>query len=367
VHAYLLKQEALEALAGEMCSRDAPPPPPPPLCHPLKWRPGVVEVAEASLAACRAANPQGLSEEVLSMRAKDGREVTFTVDQLEAFYAMRDSMLTEWGYLQAEEFGDEEPAPPPQPRRPLPRAFAAAFDPVLESSALLCFMAWEGLDPAGDLTVKVRLPQEQWEADWNERQRRCRDLSDRTRSLYDSSPPAENVGSGQLVAHFTYLGLQGALPEGATAEPRALSSLGFRRVGAEPRPAPRRGEDLHEALQAGRVAVRDIAGVGFGRESLGIRLVNQTSEPLEIAIRQGTIFQHRDWQHRQNLLVAMDYVVLVPGDGDALKLLSTFCMNSSIASPHGTMELTELYFDDAAALASQGLVWDYFDRCLGGA
>jgi len=122
---------------------------------------------------------------------------------------------------------------------------------------------------------------------------------------------------------------------------------------------------LHDALSSGEVAIEAITGRGFGRDSVILRLLSSSEEDLEITVRQGTIFQHPGWQHRQNLLVCMEYVVMVPAGGLVVKPLSAYSMNSSCASPKGSrMTLTEFYFDDAKVLTSQGLVWDYFDGCF---
>merc|ERR1712194_125486 len=113
----------------------------------------------------------------------------------------------------------------------------------------------------------------------------------------------------------------------------------------------------------GKVSIASASGKSFGEGSVVVTLQNQTLSSLSVVLRQGSIFQHVDWQHRQNLLVMMDYVILLPAEGSVTKQLHTYCMNLTCACSSGNpMSLTDFYFDDAAKLESQGLIWDHFEN-----
>merc|ERR1711957_696362 len=95
-------------------------------------------------------------------------------------------------------------------------------------------------------------------------------------------------------------------------KPMPLKSWGLKSILEAPRPAPRKGDDLHKLLAAGKVSIASASGKSFGEGSVVVTLQNQTLSSLSVVLRQGSIFQHVDWQHRQNLLVMMDYVILLP-------------------------------------------------------
>merc|ERR1719163_2270212 len=112
---------------------------------------------------------------------------------------------------------------------------------------------------------------------------------------------AKARGSGMLLCHFSYLAgkLAGLLPPAffglKPAQERALPKRGI---------APRALE-LFDAVQRGAVAVVRASGHGFGERALHLTL-----ELLEggagcdaVVLLAGTIFQHVDWVHKQNLMV----------------------------------------------------------------
>jgi len=177
------------------------------------------------------------------------------------------------------------------------------------------------------------------------------------------------LSKAQLLLQQTLLLRSGSLLGGAlTGEdvPEPYGRFGLKCIKEMPRPQPRRGSDLHKALASGQVMIDAAIGRGFGKDSLQLALRNRSSDVCQVVIQQGTIFQHVDWQHRQNLLVAVDYVISVPAGGVASKKLMAYCMNLSCACSNGnSMELTEFYFDDLEVLQDQSKVWDHFQRSFG--
>lgn len=379
IERYIANQDALEDRAAEHCPRDSPPEAPPPLCHPLKWREGIEAEARAAYKAFRTANPDGLHQigEDWAMVGKGRAKIVLSWEQHSALRRVRNGMLKEWGCILKEAQDDEEgvyndetgqwepTVDELQPDgRPLPAQFEAAFEDVLRSPHLLGFMIWTGVEPSTEATPRVRRTREEWETAWREHQKHSRALGDAARKLYDTEPLFPGAASGQLIAHFTYLACGQHLKGGEAPAPP--QRFGLKWLAEMPRPRPRRGEDIHEAVSKGRIAIEAATGQGFGANSVRLKIKNMTSQSCEVAIRQGSIFQHADWQHRQNLLVKMDYFVVVPASGVVSKGLHTYCMNWSCASSNGSpVCLTEFYFDDMAKLESQGLVWDHFEVCFG--
>jgi len=420
IAAYMAQQGALEEFAAFNREQDEPPPLlPPPLCHPVKWCEGADTTARAAYDAFRAANPEGLKCEQVaqdldefewSMMGKDGSRVTLDLDEYVAMLTQRNDMLVEWGCclsVEADEGEgyDEVPSAPGSGRfrpdgvplpgsaivltddgRPLPEAYEAAFSPVMHNDRLLAFMLWAGVGPSPEVVAarrevvaarraevveqeerlaRLRLErQAEWEAQWRAEQERLSFLSDAAKKLYDGPLAAKGIASGQIIAHFTYLCLGGTLKGNEELQP--LTRFGLKLASKVQRPAPKRGLDLHKAVADGKVAIEAASGKSFGVGSVTLRLRNDSDQPLEIAVRRGSVFQHIAWEHRQNLLVCVDYVVPLPPAGSALRHLDAYCMNLSCACSSGNpMSLTDFFFDKADVLESQGRVWDHFQQCFG--
>merc|ERR1711924_289294 len=199
----------------------------------------------------------------------------------------------------------------------------------------------------------------EWEARWRERTERRNTLSSKAVAKYDSAQAATHIGSGQIMAHFTYLCLGGELTGDDDLQPH--THFGLRLLSEAPRPPVRRGLDLHEAVSSASLTVSGAHGTSFGTDALELELSNPGPTELDVTVRKGTIFEHVDWQHRQNLMVAIEYRLKVPA-GAIKKKLTAFCMNLSCACSAGNpMMLTEFYFDDSQVLSSQGLVWEHFE------
>jgi len=379
---FMKLQEVLKEEAAENRHQDSPPPPPPHLCHPLKWRDGIEGPAQAALRGFRAANPRGLicadgpvsvdgGSRCWSIRCKDNSKREFNMDEHQALKLQRNSMFEEWGcepvenwydgvgeYEEGEDLTDRIKAL--LPGRPLPEAFLAAFNNVMQDDSFLGFMVWEGIEPSQEVVREVRRQREEWEAAWAQKQQRMGALSAAARKLYDLPMRSSGVESGQLVAHFTYLRLGGILSGKDSLRPS--SDFGLKRFSEEPLRSPQGGHLLQEAVSSGKVTIESVTGTDF---LLRLKLRNNTSDGLEVTIPRGTVFQHVDWEHRQNLMVSVRYVVGVPAGEVVSKQMKAYCMNLTCACSEGNpMALTDFYCDDAGVLVSQGLVWDHFERCF---
>jgi len=401
---YLARQEALEDLAAENCAGDEPPPPPPPLHHPKQWRPGVDRPARAEYEAFLSANPEGLREpwdpddgeeaesvSDYSMVDKGGRSKTVSTREYGALCIQRRRLLEEVGDAASDEEApaeDEEEGGTERRRSGVlnshPGCRALRERTREKRKDHVGFMLWNGavaeqedLEAAeiaaaaqaaarAEREAERRRRQRAWEMAWRERQAHQEQLAQVCRGIYDAESPERpaHVASGQIVAHFTFLCYNWVLPSEPKPEP--LERFGLKRLADAPRPRPRWGPSLHEALAGGKLQIEGAKGRSFGAESLELRLRNEGAEELTVIVQHGTIFQHVDWQHRQNLLVAMDYRLVIPAGGAAEKKMHAYCMNLSCACSCGNpMSLTELYFDDEEATSSQSAVWDHFQRSFG--
>jgi GTPase SAR1 family protein len=207
---------------------------------------------------------------------------------------------------------------------------------------------------------------EQWQKTWTDHADICHELSRQAEATYDAGGQRpQEVSSGQLIAHLSYLALGCApLPGDALKVP---GDFRLKHVSDGARPQPRHGEDLHEALASGRIILESAVGTGYGAESLELTLQNNTEQDVLVTIRRGSIFQQVDWQHRGNQLVAMEHVVNVPAGRRAWKTCETYCMNRGCACPNGNvMNLTEFYFNDVDVMQTQACVWDFFEGCTKG-
>ena len=170
---------------------------------------------------------------------------------------------------------------------------------------------------------------------------------------------AKARGSGMLLCHFSYLAgkLAGLLPPAffglKPAQERALPKRGI---------APRALE-LFDAVQRGVVAVVRASGHGFGERALHLTL-----ELLEggagcdaVVLLAGTIFQHVDWVHKQNLMVIRQTAIRLRPKRPVEVEVDAHCMNLSCSCSHGEpMALTHWYFD-GPQLGVQGNIWGWFE------
>jgi hypothetical protein len=298
------------------------------------------------------------------MLSQSGASTALSTDEFAALDKQRRKMLADEGYKETEgEEAEDGDAALVGSSSGSPGCQALLAE-VQSFSTLIGFMVWNGAKALADDVKEARRKREEWEALWFEKIERQKKLGQASKSIHDASARPAWVASGQLMAHFTYLCLGGALTGEDVVEP--AHRFGLKCVQEVPRPQPRRGSDLHKALASGQVMIDAAIGRGFGKDSLQLALRNRSSDVCQVVIQQGTIFQHVDWQHRQNLLVAVDYVISVPAGGVASKKLMAYCMNLSCACSNGnSMELTEFYFDDLEVLQDQSKVWDHFQRSFG--
>lgn len=231
------------------------------------------------------------------------------------------------------------------------------------SYTLIAFMVWEGAEPSAGMEEMQRRRDEQAKARadaWADSQLACTNLKQSAEDLYDANEIPQGIASGMLIAHFTYLCFNCSPKSSDTLKPPAHFRL--KRLSEVPRPPARHGVDLADALMSGHVVMETCTGNSFGKDSLRLKLRSNTSQDLQIAVRRGTIFQHIDWVHRQNLIVSVDYVVNVPAGGFAWKKMESYCINNSCCCSSGQpMTLTEFYFEDLDVMESQGKVWDHFE------
>jgi len=267
-------------------------------------------------------------------------------------------MLTEFGFLDMTA-GEGAFAG----SRPLPAAYESAFSPVSSSSSLIGFMLWNGARPVAESEAEKQRQQEEWTALWQDRKKHMLALGDAAKKTHDLQSRPVNVASGQLMAHFTYLSLGRTLKGGEAVCPPAR--FGLKHVVKQTRPKPNYGVDLFEVLSCNKALIESIVASGHGLDSVELRIKSLTREELDIVVQRGTILQHPDWQHRQNLLVAADYLLTLPAMSILSKKISTHSMNLSCALPERSdMNLTEFYVDDHTILEGQGAVWDHFEGCF---
>jgi hypothetical protein len=365
--AYLSRQEALEDFAAENSLSDTPPPSLLPMYHPMQWREGIEATAEAMHKEFAKKNPSCAEDRgsgSLSVVNSDGAKVSLSRDEYDVLKMQRSRILQEWGYCEIDgEYDAEEgyeASFPPRSSRPLPAAFEKAFAPI-NGPNFIGFMVWNGVRPNKDEVSERKRQCEEDERIWQERMKNFIALSEASRSVYDVSARPPHVASAQLIAHFTYLCNNKALKGGEALEP--LTRFGLKWLTKNPRSKPRHGQDLHAVLSSGKVVIDSITGSGFGTECVDFTIRSTAPEDLEITVQKGTIFQHVDWAHRQNLMLAVDYVIPLPSGTTMNKKMMAYCMNSTCACSNGNpMNLTDFYFDNLGVLESQGMVWDHFDE-----
>lgn len=169
-----------------------------------------------------------------------------------------------------------------------------------------------------------------------------------------------HCGTGQLMAHFTYLswGTTLMMPE----------EFGFRvREPAESIP-DWSGLTLHQAVEQ-RLVLLAVNGRSYQANALTLKIRSlQKHGPLRLGIPAGTIFQHVAWVHKQNLMTkSWKEVTCMPGEDAVVKLFG-FCMNADCSCSSGEdMYLTSLMFEDHQILErGQRAVWDHFQGIIQG-
>jgi len=343
-----------------------------PLYHPNQWREGIEARALAMHQEFVKKNPnvhEDRNSGTLSCVDASGTKVTLKKDDYTVMDAQRREILKESGHLEEEETeaaqreGYEGSMQNRSPSRPLPAAFEKAFAPVLSSPNFIAFMLWNGVRPAKDQVQEATRQRQEDERTWKERMEKQVALSEAAKNAHDTSLRPQNVASAQLIAHFTYLCLSSTLKGNDALKPP--SRFGLKWLSKNPRSKPRHGRDLHAVVLENSVVIESVVGSGFGIDSLELTLQSSSMEDMLITVQRGTIFQQADWEHRDNLMVAMDYVIALPSQATMTKKMMAYCMNRTCACSNGNlMNLTEFYFDDSAVLESQGLVWDHFEQCF---
>jgi len=370
--AFLSCQEALEDFAAENVMQNEAPASLLPLHHPNQWREGIEARALAMHQEFVKKNPtihEDRNSMTLSCVDSSGTKVTLKKDEYTVMDARRREILKEFGYMEEEEReaaeteGYEGYMQNRSPSRPLPAAFEKAFAPVLSSPNFIAFMLWNGVRPAKDQVQEATRQRQEDERIWKERVEKQVALSEAATNAHDTSLRPQNVASAQLIAHFTYLCLSSTLKGNDALKPP--SRFGLKWLSKNPRSKPRHGRDLHAVVLENSVVIESVVGSGFGIDSLELTLQSSSMEDMLITVQRGTIFQQADWEHRDNLMVAMDYVIALPSQATMTKKMMAYCMNRTCACSNGNlMNLTEFYFDDSAVLESQGLVWDHFEQCF---
>jgi len=342
-------------------------------------------------------------EGIVTMKARDQPQELDEMGEEEGEYVSPEDREDMVRQRRQNEDADETTMIPVMEREP-PPAYAALFGPgndglsdmvytVIESRRLVGFMVYLGVRASPDEVTIAREEREEIEAEEAEREAReariqaereleaarrqaeweaahkelvaaRNDITSRAKAIYEGTRQLpKGVASGQIMAHFAYIFNNCKAVMGTPLQ--LPLHYGLKMLSDAPRPKPRRGLDLHEALYTGKIELSDAVGVGFEEDALTLTLKGCTSEPLEVAVRRGTIFQHSAWLHKQNLIVAVDYLVSIPANGIAKKSMMAYCMNSTCSCSGGeTMELTEFYCDASHVLDSQGLVWDHFESCF---
>lgn len=341
-------QGALEDFALENRVQDKAPDLIRPLYHPLQWREGIESRAVASYNAFVKMNPNGVQEDSIersfSFVGPGGANVVLSKEEYNMLDAQRRRLLKETG-------------------KPLPASFETTFAPVLESQSLVAFMVWNGAVATKDVPQEDQRQRAELERSWEESTNLMKALTSSSQAQYDAAERPSLVASAQMIAHFTYLASNRTLTPNHAL--KLHHAFGLKWLRSDTRPPPQSGHDLHALVASGEVIIESVVGNGFGTDSLELTLRSSTSDNLQVSVQRGTIFQQIGWEHRQNLMVAVDYVVSLPSGASLCKKMRTFSLNHSCACARDSpMSLTEFYVDDPKILESQGMVWDYFQRCF---
>jgi len=162
------------------------------------------------------------------------------------------------------------------------------------------------------------------------------------------------AGSGQLIAHFSYLGY--------SIRPRHHDDFGLEVAIPDSKEVAGTKMTLHEAVMSGKIKIEAASGKSYGQHALHLKLENTTADTLNITVEAGTIFQHGSWVHRQNLMIGRTVHLTLELGQTLDKKLGAFCMNLSCScAEDDPMMLTAFKLKDRSLLQSQGKVWDFFE------
>ena len=145
-----------------------------------------------------------------------------------------------------------------------------------------------------------------------------------------------NLGGTQLLAQFSHLRSE---RDNTTAiySPAALNMSFESRV-----------DSVYHAARTGQIQIDSITGNGFdSSNAVQMELTNSSSSPVRIVVPRGTMFEQKNWNGNQNLVVKEDvWIDIQPGQSGTFTL-PAFCANSSGGSPNSDpMNLTPFVFHD---------------------
>lgn len=203
------------------------------------------------------------------------------------------------------------------------------------------------------------------------REVRMKNLRDFGKITHDQDDTREKLpsgcGSGMIISHFSYIAghKQGLL----SPDHFSFKSVKNRPTSKALALLKRKGTvlTLHEAVDSGRVEIVSCSGNSYGKNALhlALRTCQEGDGPFTVAVQKGTIFQHTDWVHKQNLMVIRTrHMKFLSGKAGLTceKRINAHCMNSMCCCSSGeSMTLTKFYFDEPA-LGVQGRVWNFLDK-----
>ena len=172
---------------------------------------------------------------------------------------------------------------------------------------------------------------------------RLRSTSDKTYSKEGSKYSLRGklgVGSAMFMAHFNYIcdvRTDSLAQDAEKYEPEefwkkhsiwGLESYEDKTVKTNALQAVREGCQLLQLLVARQlVEIVSVSGNGYCEESLSITLKSLCPYPLRVEIVKGTVFQHIDWVHKQNLMVYATTAIDVLPAKTVTQTVNAYCMN----------------------------------------
>ena len=81
---------------------------------------------------------------------------------------------------------------------------------------------------------------------------------------------------------------------------------------------------MYAAVHARHVVLDKVSGLSFGKNALSLTL--SVSRKMSVVLLKGTIFQHTDWLHKQNLMISQTVCL-------ALEPSAPYDLSSGGASP----------------------------------
>lgn len=73
---------------------------------------------------------------------------------------------------------------------------------------------------------------------------------------------------------------------------------------SDPLPSSKENLDFWEAVHNNKIKIKSVKGKCLGKDALKVNIASNSSSALTIELRRGTIFEHIDWVHKQNLCVS---------------------------------------------------------------